>query len=106
MGVNCLIFSGESVEDLPSNKFAGPYRIATELRDHGYTVQVVELTGVNQYKPLVKKIINKFVDKDTLWIGFSTNYLISILGYPYLNNPKEKEIRHKEFPDIDKEIKE
>lgn len=106
MGVNCLIFAGENVDESVGNKFAGPYRVATELRDHGYTVQVVELVRINQYKPLLKKIVNKFVDKDTLWIGFSTNFFHSILGYPYLNSLPEKEIYHRNHPDSDKEIKE
>lgn len=103
MGVNCLIFSGDST-DLPT-KYAGAYRIATELRKNGYTVQVVESDGASDYDLFHKLVIKKFVSKETLWIGFSTNFMSKILGYQYTENPVQKEIYHKQFPECDAGIK-
>lgn len=56
---------------------AGSQRIATELRQNGYTVQVVEFFGLmNQQE--IDVIINKFIGVDTLAVGFSsTNFTAS-----------------------------
>jgi|GEM_PF-1330342 len=60
------------------SRYAGPYRLATELRMNGFEVQVIEFfasIGVDT----IKKIIQVHVDKNTLFVGFSatlwTKYL-------------------------------
>ena len=56
-------------------RYAGTYRIATELREAGYTVQVVEFfTQWNQEQ--ITKIIDKFVTKETKLIGFSCTFFL------------------------------
>jgi len=53
---------------------AGAYRVATELRNHGYTVQVVDhflLAGLDT----TLNIIDKFVGENTLFVGFSTTFM-------------------------------
>jgi len=52
-------------------RYAGAYRIATELRDAGYTCQVVDFFAEMTYEQL-QRVIDRFVSRDTLWIGFST----------------------------------
>jgi hypothetical protein len=55
----------------------GAYQIANQLRNNGYTVQVVE------YFPQILKIgfdkflsiLDRHVDEGTIWIGFSTTFL-------------------------------
>lgn len=92
MGVNCLIFSGNSGIETSHNMFglpikqlsAGAYRIATELRNRGYSVQVVDFAHEKEFGPIHELVLKKFVDKDTLWIGFSINFLTHLLGYPYV----------------------
>lgn len=85
MGVNCLIFAGTS--DLTAlTKSAGPYRIATELRNQGYTVQVVDITDELNFGFKHRAVLKKFVDKDTLWVGFSTTFLKTIFDIPFITS--------------------
>ena len=59
------------VADTPGyGKYAGTYKIATEIRKAGYTCQVVDNFSFYSYDRL-EKIINKFVTKETILIGFS-----------------------------------
>ena len=55
-------------------RYAGTYRIATELRNAGFLVQVVEYFTRWTTEEL-KQIIDKFVTKDTLWVGVSSTFL-------------------------------
>lgn len=55
-------------------KNAGAYRIATELRENGFTCQVVDFFTHFTLQEIYQ-IIDKFVDKDTLWVGISTTFL-------------------------------
>jgi hypothetical protein len=58
-------------------KNAGAYRIATELRNAGYSCQVVDFFC--HYTPEeIEKIINKFVTSETLWVGFSTTFMLPV----------------------------
>ena len=59
------------------NRPLGAYQIASILRDHGYTVQVIDRwhwlvreKGVEFFD----KVIRKHIDKDTLWIGWSNTF--------------------------------
>jgi len=53
---------------------AGPYKIASELRNNGFSVQVIEYFNKWSTQEL-KIILQKFVTLDTLWIGVSTTFL-------------------------------
>jgi len=66
-------FSG----DMGFARTAGAYRIATELRLAGYEVQVIEHFADLAFKDLdlLKRLIDKFVDKDTLMVGISSTFL-------------------------------
>lgn len=57
-------------------RYAGTYRIATELRDNGFSVQVVEYFTQWTTEEL-QQIIRKFVTKETLLVGISTTFLLN-----------------------------
>ena len=57
-------------------RYAGTYRIATELRDQGFSVQVIEYFTQWSTKEL-KDIVRYFVTKDTLLVGISTTFLLN-----------------------------
>jgi hypothetical protein len=105
MGINCLIFSGNTEMYHFKTKNAGPYRIASQLRNNGYTVQVVDICGHKKFDKVYQAVLKKFVDKDTYWIGFSTNFMMHILGFPWVHSKSEIEhIRKNINSDIDSEI--
>lgn len=52
-------------------RYAGPYRLATDLRDNGFTVQVVEFFG-DMEPDEVETVIEAHVSEETLWVGFAT----------------------------------
>lgn len=53
------------------SRYAGPYRVATELRQRGFKVQLVEFFGdMNQAE--VFSVIDKFVSEQTIWVGFAS----------------------------------
>ena len=56
-------------------RYAGTYRVATELREAGYTVQVVEFFTQWREDQIIK-IIDKFVTKETKLIGFSCTFFL------------------------------
>ena len=57
-------------------KYAGTFKIATELRNQGYPTQVIDCfkyLGINR----LKKVLDKFVTKETLLIGVSNTLMYS-----------------------------
>jgi len=60
-------------------KYAGTYKVATEIRRAGYTCQVVDLFSKYTYSDL-EKIINKFVTRETILIGFSCTLMEKRIG--------------------------
>jgi radical SAM superfamily enzyme YgiQ (UPF0313 family) len=69
-----LIFS--DISNIGYGKNAGAYLIASHLRQNNFSCQVVD--HFTQYSlDELKKIVDKFVLKDTLWVGFSTTFLSS-----------------------------
>jgi len=67
-------FAGEKGYTRP----AGPYRVATELRKAGYSTQVIEHFGdiCEESIDHIKPVIDKFVEPDTLMVGFSTTFFM------------------------------
>lgn len=51
-------------------KYAGTYKIATEIRKHGYQCQVIDLFSFYTVEQLCK-IVDKFVSTETVLVGFS-----------------------------------
>lgn len=54
-------------------KPAGPYRIATELRKNGFTVQVIEYLTKWRMSELYD-VVEKFVGPETLFVGFCNTF--------------------------------
>ena len=81
MKADCILLYGNDL--IPTSKYAGTFRIATELRNHGYTVQCIDLTA---YKTLDKEfleVLDLVIGDNTLWIGLSTTFMSQVFGYPY-----------------------
>ena len=111
MSVDCLLFHGISDEYPVASKQAGAGRIATELRKHGFTVQIIDHKGLTSRDPIWHKIIRKFVGPETLWVGFSTTITGNILGIghqqlldfdpdPYGQKADNDEVWINEFMDL------
>ena len=60
-------------------KYAGTYKIATEVRKAGYTCQVVDNFSYYTYQQL-EHIIDKFVTSETVLIGFSCTLMEKRIG--------------------------
>jgi len=56
-------------------RYAGAYRVATELRQAGYSVQVVEFLADLSLEQM-QSIIDKYVSRETLFVGFATSLMI------------------------------
>jgi hypothetical protein len=103
MSTNCIILTGlHGSNDF--SKTAGPYRIATELRDAGYSTQVIDISFLEKFDKLFKIILKKFISKETLWIGFSVNFLHHLVGIPWFNTAEERVTYRKKFPNYDAEM--
>jgi hypothetical protein len=57
-------------------RYAGAYKVATELRERGFSVQVVEFFA-DLETPQVETMLDKFVDERTLIVGFATTLMIA-----------------------------
>lgn len=76
---NCIILFGD--HGLPClHKSAGPFRIATELRNNGYSVQTLDVSGIHSNDPILFRLVDSFVDENTYWVGISGTFLFNILG--------------------------
>jgi len=67
--MNVLLFT--DIASTPGyGKYAGTYKVATEIRANGYSCQVVDNFSFYSYEQLVN-IVEKFCSGDTLLVGFS-----------------------------------
>lgn len=69
--MHCIIFT--DITDVYPSRSVGAYRISTELRDNGYTCDVVDYSTTWSQDELLK-YVDKMVNKDTLVVGFSTTF--------------------------------
>lgn len=74
--VNVILFT-ECVTGKYYFRTAGPYRLATEVRNAGYTCQTIDFFTFYTFEEY-QKIIDLYVGPDTLVIGFSTTFLSKI----------------------------
>lgn len=70
MTVDILLFT-EFTNSLVYTRMIGGYRIATELRNTGYSVQTIDFISDWQLDEL-KQAVDKFVGPNTLFVGFSS----------------------------------
>ena len=102
MKADCILLYGNDL--IPISKYAGTFRIATELRNHGYTVQCIDLTA---YKTLDKEfleVLDSVIGNNTLWIGLSTTFMSHIFGYPYYKAQSTFDKKYAQKPGIAKGI--
>lgn len=71
------------ITEVPYWRPIGIYQIANVLRQKGYTVQVIDSFPWLVYRDFEKllKIFDKYVDKDTLWIGFGSTWFYRIENF-------------------------
>lgn len=74
-----VILFTDVADTLGYGKYAGTYKVATEVRNAGYTCQVVDLFSKFTYQEL-ENIINKFVTSETVLIGFSCTLMEKRVG--------------------------
>lgn len=76
-------------------RYAGAYRIATELRQAGFSVKVVDFFASMKIED-VEKILEKYVTADTLFVGFATSLWVQSGGYnffEYMANSYEAHLK-------------
>lgn len=95
-----VILFSDVADTIGYGKYAGTYKIATEIRKNGYSCQVVDLFSFYSMDQL-SKIIKKFVTTDTLLIGFSCTLMDKRIGNRIYNFGRPDT----EFIDLIKEIK-
>jgi radical SAM superfamily enzyme len=85
--MNVIIFTGSSWIDpdhvndtdasiYPVLRSIGAYQVASVLRSKGYTVKVIDYFPFllkNRYNDLIS-LIEKYVNSETLWVGYSTTF--------------------------------
>lgn len=72
--MNVVIFS--DVNGVPGfGRYAGAYRVATELRAAGFSTQVVEFFA-DWSLAEIETIVGRFVGPETLFVGFATTLMI------------------------------
>ena len=99
--VDCLIITGiKNVSAVlqPPAKTIGAYRIATELRQAGFSCQVADISTINPKMESLffSKIVDKFVGPNTLWVGFSSNFILDLVGYPQFEDDEHARV-HREM---------
>ena len=65
-----VILFTDVADTIGYGKYAGTYKIATEVRNNGYTCQVVDLFSYYSYEEL-ERIVSKFCTSETVLVGFS-----------------------------------
>ena len=74
MKYNVLLFT-DQIARFWHIKALGAYRVANELRNHGYTVKVIDYAGLwVADSSLLLKILNNLIGPNTLFVGFSTTF--------------------------------
>ena len=85
-----IILSGSKYNDESTPRIQrslGPYRIASELKKHGYSAVVIDYT---QYMTIneINTAVNKHLTETTLWVGYSSTFFY--LMKPGMHTPYEK----------------
>jgi len=98
MKADCILLYGNSL--VPTSKYAGTFRIATELRNHGYTVQCVDLSAYKTVDKDFLEVMDNLVGPNTLWIGVSTTFLYDVLGYPFYKSESSFNKKYAHRPEV------
>jgi hypothetical protein len=99
--MNCVLFYGSNL--MPLQKHGGVFRIASELRKHGYSSMCIDIctfAHINKIDQL-KEVLSNIISDNTLWVGFSTTFFDKVFISLY-QNIKNK-IKINKFFNIKKE---
>lgn len=98
-----VIFLSSLYANYPAiSRYIGPYQLSHQLRNHGYTCQVIDFIIPTADQALEEQtlfdLVKKFIKDDTLMVGVSSTFF---LGIPFPENIIEciKRIRV-EFPKV------
>lgn len=102
--VHCIILAGN--DEFPGGtKNAGPYRVATELRQAGFNVVVLDISIFESFDKQIESILDLLISEETLWVGISTTFLYKIFGYSFIIKKENYDKFDARIPDFDKEIR-
>ena len=99
-----IILSGGSYEEETSPRVIrslGPYRIASELKKHGYSAVVIDYTQYMSAEEIINSI-SKHLDNNTLWLGYSSTFFFTQRDTDYFNNPLRKMYQSNPYDKISK----
>jgi hypothetical protein len=75
MSVNALIFAGVMEKEFGMSRSIGAYKVAYEIRQAGYTCQVIDFfTEFTEGE--MDKIMQTFIGADTIMVGFSSTFFM------------------------------
>ena len=77
---HAIIFTGLDVGARNYFRPLGAYRIRTELEAQGYSVKVIDYFH-NLEDQHIETALDKYVGKETLWVGFSTQHFLTPQNY-------------------------
>jgi radical SAM superfamily enzyme len=83
-----IIFASAEGRGGPPSTTAGPYKIATELRDAGISCQIIHHLHIFSYSEL-GIILDKLMDNQTILIGFSTVF------WSHFPNKEQNDLKNK-----------
>ena len=92
--MNVIIFSDDNAW-IGFARYAGAYRIASELRMAGYTVQVVDFFSSYTFEQ-IEELLRLYVTEETLFVGFATSLWVRSSEYKfreYLANSYEAHLK-------------
>ena len=69
-----IIFTGMEISKTALYRGAGAYRIRTELEKAGFSCRVIDFFQ-HFTNDEIEKVLDKFIDNDTIWIGFSSTFM-------------------------------
>jgi radical SAM superfamily enzyme len=100
--VDCILLYGNDL--IPVSKYAGTFRIATELRNHGYSVQCIDLTAYTTLEKEFLEVLHTLIGPNTLWIGLSTTFLYTAFGLPYYKSQESIDKKLAEKPQLSRGV--
>ena len=102
MKADCILLYGDDL--IPTSKYAGTFRIATELRNHGYSVQCIDLSSYDSVDKEFLEVMDNLIGDNTLWIGISTTFMHRVFDYPYYKSQSTFDKKYAQNPEISKNI--
>ena len=94
MKPHCILLYGNHTH--PGSKYAGTFRIASELRKNGYDVQCIDTIPFSGLDEDFKKLLRTIITEKTLWLGVSTTFLPRVFNLPLIKNPEAYKKRWKD----------